>query len=87
MTGSRVIGNFISVALFPSFPQIGGMLLMFNVIFDYFDGTVARKYNQCSFFGYTFDWFADIIAYAIILLWWNSLEPHLLLLFIILFSL
>ena len=57
---------------------------MVSVIFDYFDGMAARKYNQCSFFGDVFDWITDILNLAIVLFWWNSIEPQL---FILLFSL
>ena len=60
---------------------------MHNIIFDYFDGATARKYNQVSYFGEVFDWIADLTAYATVLLWWSALEPELLILFFTLFCL
>lgn len=60
---------------------------MFNIFLDYVDGIVARKYNQCSFFGEMFDWMADITSYVIVLYWWIQLIPQLAPLLIILLTL
>jgi phosphatidylglycerophosphate synthase len=49
---------------------------MVSVILDYFDGWAARKYNQCSFFGDVFDWVTDILTLALVLFWWNNIEPQ-----------
>lgn len=61
--------------------------MMIGVLLDYVDGIVARKYNQCTFFGEVFDWVTDMSTYAIVLFWWNQVEPQLLLLFFTLFCL
>lgn len=53
---------------------------MVSVIFDYFDGMAARKFNQCSFFGDIFDWITDVLTLAIALFWWNNIEPQFIIL-------
>jgi phosphatidylglycerophosphate synthase len=87
VTGFRFALIYVSVFLFPTFPQVSGMMMMASVILDYFDGMVARKFNQVSYFGEIFDWITDLCSYAVILFWWNNLEPTLILLLFTLFSL
>lgn len=70
--------NYVAAWLFPKHPQSAGLVLMISVILDYFDGKVARKYNQCTFVGEIFDWITDIFNYIICLFWWCQLEPELL---------
>lgn len=62
-------------------------MILISIYLDYVDGEVARKYNECSFFGEIFDWMADITAYVIVLYWWNQLIPELAPLLFILFCL
>lgn len=87
VTGFRFVLIYLAVYLFPTFPQTSGMIVLASVILDYFDGMVARKYKQVSYFGEIFDWITDMCSYAFILFWWNNLEPNLLILFFTLFSL
>ena len=87
VTGFRFLLIYLAVYLFPNFPQTSGMIILASVILDYFDGMVARKYKQVSYFGEMFDWITDLCSYAAILLWWNNLEPNLLILFFTFLSL
>lgn len=66
---------YLAVYLFDSYPITAASMVMFNIFLDYVDGIVARKYNQCSFFGEMFDWMADITSYVIVLYWWIQLIP------------
>jgi CDP-diacylglycerol--inositol 3-phosphatidyltransferase len=77
ITGFRLVLNYCALFLFDGFPQLSCFLLMTSVILDYFDGYAARKYNQCSFFGDTFDWVVDISSSAAVYFWWATLEPRL----------
>lgn len=87
VTGSRFILLYIAVYLFPTHPQTAALLMMATVILDYVDGIVARRCNQVSYFGEIFDWITDTSSYVVVLLWWNGLEPSLILAFFTLFSL
>lgn len=87
VTGSRSLLVYLAVYLFPTHPQTAAALVMVSVIFDYVDGIVARKYHQVSYFGEIFDWVTDTSTYAVVLLWWNILEPSLILAFFPLFAL
>jgi phosphatidylglycerophosphate synthase len=51
------------------------VLLLASFILDYYDGKVARYFNQCSLIGDGFDWTADICSSWVIVLWWGRLEP------------
>jgi CDP-diacylglycerol--inositol 3-phosphatidyltransferase len=73
ITGFRLALNYCSLLLFHEFPQLSCLLMMVSVILDYVDGYAARKYNQCSFFGDTFDWIVDISSSAAVYFWWGSL--------------
>lgn len=75
ITGFRALLNYISLAIFNSYPEISCSLLMTSVILDYFDGFAARKYHQCSFFGDVFDWIVDISSSTAAYLWWANLQP------------
>ncbi len=77
----------MAAILFPSSPEVAGLILMISVIFDYFDGMAARKYKQCPFFGDIFDWITDVLTLAIVLFWWNNIEPQLIILLFSLLSL
>ena len=80
MTAFRFGLNYVAAILFPSSPEAAGLVLMISVIFDYFDGMAARKYKQCSFFFFFFDWITDVLTLAVALFWWNNIEPELIIL-------
>jgi phosphatidylglycerophosphate synthase len=87
VTGFRFVLIYLAVYLSPSYPQTSGMMILTSVILDYFDGMVARRYKQVSYFGEIFDWITDLCSYAATLFWWNTLEPQLLIVFFTLFFL
>ena len=83
----RLMLNFIAASIFDKFTHFSALLIFISVILDYFDGMVARKYNECSFFGEVFDWMADFSAYTIVLFKLIELDPDLKVIYILLFHL
>lgn len=79
ITASRLILLFIAITLFNNYVTSAALLLLFTVILDYADGIVARRLKQCSFFGFILDWYSDLLGYALMLFWWNQVEPNLIL--------
>ena len=77
ITALRIILNGIILVSRPylSVPFCSTVLLL-CVILDYVDGIAARRFKQCTFFGEIFDWLADIVNYATVLIWCMEVEPH-----------
>ncbi|CAM2723893.1 unnamed protein product [Rotaria socialis] len=56
--------NSFDWAIFASFCNYtGGWLL------DWIDGPLARKYQQCTVFGACFDWYCDLLAELVFIVW------------------
>jgi len=50
-------------------------LVLTSVALDYYDGKLARYFDQCSVIGDGFDWTADVCVNWVFVLWWGRLEP------------
>jgi phosphatidylglycerophosphate synthase len=53
---------------------MAGLSTFSSVLLDWIDGPLARRYQQCSYFGLAVDYIADALG-DIILLCWFSIEP------------
>lgn len=87
VTGFRMVLNLAAVFFFNQYSVMSAAFILLSIILDYVDGEVARKYQQCSFFGEFYDWLADITSYAVILFWFIQLLPTYSLVFFTLFCL
>mmetsp|Transcript_39176 Transcript_39176/g.62578 ORF Transcript_39176/g.62578 Transcript_39176/m.62578 type:complete len:285 (+) Transcript_39176:65-919(+) len=54
---------------------IAGLLMFSSMMLDWIDGPIARRFQQCSYFGLVVDYIADVLG-DIILLCWFSIEGN-----------
>lgn len=66
---ARVVFALMAMATLNSYPWFTGFSIFTSYMLDWVDGPLARKYNQCSFFGMMLDWVADVLDEVLLLAW------------------
>jgi CDP-diacylglycerol--inositol 3-phosphatidyltransferase len=72
----RLALTFLASLLFPRHSYLASFIIFTSVLLDYFDGPIARKYNQCSNLGAILDWISDIGNILIVAMWWANYLPQ-----------
>ena len=86
----RLFSSFIIIALYLLYPMVAFEFILplyiLSAITDYFDGKLARKYNNITQFGKCFDIIADkTLVLTILLIGMQMSSVHILFVFVILF--
>ncbi|CCE63032.1 hypothetical protein TPHA_0D03985 [Tetrapisispora phaffii CBS 4417] len=84
---SRVVTAVLSFMAMPNHPMYTALIYTVSCLLDALDGTMARKYNQCSKFGAVLDMITDRSTTSSLLCFLSILYPKYCIIFQILLSL